>query len=172
MGMKPHVKAIGFVLFLCMFLPPAVGAAERAPEWELNDLDGQPRRLEEWRGEWVLLKLGATWCRDCAQQLVELGKVRDELDAMGVEVLDIFLREDRYTVNKYWRKKSTDVYKPTILYDYRGKLVRDYAVMAIPQLILVDREGMIAWRGPYTPGPELVEVLKRHIVADPGAGQP
>ena len=81
-------------------------APEPAPSWELNDLSGQAHRLEDWRGRWVLIKLGTTVCPNCALELEELGKIQDRVHALGVEVIAIYLREDRYTVKKYWKKKG------------------------------------------------------------------
>ena len=144
----------------------AVGAVpEMAPGWELNDLSGKAHRLEDWRGRWVLLKLGTTTCPNCALELKELGAVRDRVEALGVEVIAIYLREDRYTVKKYWKKKAEDDYRPIILYDYRGYLIRDYGVSIIPQLVLVDPEGRKVWQGLYTPGPKLVEILEAHVTS-------
>jgi len=142
------------------------GSAELgpAPSWELNDLEGQPRRLEEWRGRWVLLKLGTTQCPNCTQELEELAGIEGDLTELGVEVLDIYLREDRYTVQKYWKKKTT-AYRPTILYDYRGGLVRLYGVSMIPHLFLVNPEGRIVWEARYTPAPALLAALREQVDA-------
>lgn len=156
------------VILMCSLLlavPFSVAgtAPETAPGWELNDLSGKAHRLEDWRGRWVLLKLGTTTCPNCALELKELGKVQDRVRALGVEVIAIYLGEDRYTVNKYWKKKGQEAYRPIVLYDYRGYLIRDYGVSIIPQLVLVDPAGRKVWQGLYTPGPELVEILEAHV---------
>lgn len=146
----------------------AVASAELgpAPSWELNDLEGQPRKLEEWRGRWVLLKLGTTQCPNCALELEELARIEGDLKVLGVEVLDIYLREDRYAVKKYWAKKTTP-YRPTVLYDYRGGLVRSYGVSMIPHLFLVDPKGDIVWEARYTPAPALLAALQERVGAAP-----
>jgi alkyl hydroperoxide reductase subunit AhpC len=133
-----------------------------APAWELNDLQGEPHRLEEWRGKWALLKLGRTDCPNCALEIHELAKIKDRLGEMGVDVIDIYLREDRYNVKKYWQKKDSD-YQPTVLYDWKGGLIRSYGVSIIPRLFLVDKDGVIVWEGGYTPAPELLAILESHI---------
>jgi peroxiredoxin len=162
---------VAAALWLPATLPVAAAAAPGpAPGWELNDLAGVPHRLEDWRGRWVLLKLGTTTCPNCALELEELGKVQDRVQELGVEVIAIYLREDRYTVKKYWKKKGEEAYRPVVLYDHRGTLIRDYGVSVIPQLVLVDPEGRQAWRGWYTPGPQLLEILEEFVAAGlPGA---
>ena len=164
------VIALGCLLLQAI---PSIAAGitpEPAPSWELNDLSGEAHRLEDWRGRWVLLKLGTTICPNCALQLEELGKIQNRVQALGVEVIAIYLREDRYTVKKYWKKKGEEAYRPIVLYDWRGYVIRDYGLSVIPQLVLVDPEGQKVWQGWYTPGPTLLEVLENHVSSRlPGA---
>lgn len=157
---------------LVVLLTAGIGAAEPrpAPGWELHDLDGTPHRLEEWRGKWVLLKLGTTQCPNCALQMQEFADVEKDLAALGVEVLDIYLREDRYAVNRYWEKKNFR-FRPTVLYDHKGGLVRDYGVSIIPHLFLVDPQGRIAWEAGFTPGSSLISSLSA-LVGSPAPKSP
>jgi len=151
-------------LVMGVFLAAASWAGEpkTAPSWELNDLEGTPHRLEDWRGKWILLKFGTTQCPNCALQMQEFADVEKDLAGLGVEVLDIYLREDRYTVNKYWKKKGF-TFRPIILYDHRGELIRDYGISIIPHLFLVDPEGRIAWEGRFMPGPALLAELQQRV---------
>ncbi|MDW7709242.1 MAG: TlpA disulfide reductase family protein [Deferrisomatales bacterium] len=154
--------------FAVLAVLPAGARAEPlpAPSWELNDLEGKPRALEDWRGRWVLLKLGTTVCPNCAQELQELAGIDDGLRELGVEVVAIYLGEDRRTVRRYWAKRKAP-YRPAILYDPRGGLVRSYGVSVIPRLFLVDPEGRIVWDAGYTPGPELLGVVEGHLAGVP-----
>lgn len=133
-----------------------------APTWELNDLQGEPHRLEDWQGKWKLLKLGRTDCPNCAVELEELAKIEDRLKQLGVEVIDIYLREDRYTVKKYWQKKDIG-FRPIVLYDWKGGLLRSYGVTFIPRLYLVNQGGVIVWEGGYTSGPELLKIVEARV---------
>jgi peroxiredoxin len=136
-------------------LPPA-------PAWQLNDMNGGERRLEEWRGKWILMKFGTTHCPNCSIELEEMAKIKDQIQALGVEVLDIYLRERKYNVKKYLEKLNVD-FKPTVLYDWRGTLITDYGVSIIPHLVLVDPKGDIAWQGEYTPADELLKLMEAKV---------
>ncbi|GAB4256191.1 MAG: hypothetical protein Kow0092_02050 [Deferrisomatales bacterium] len=168
--MRPVAFAVALIaLLLAPGTPPAGATAPLAPSWELKDLDGNLHRLEDWRGKWVLLKLGTTTCPACAEQLMEFDAHRDELDRLGVEVVDIYLREDRYSVRKYWERKAL-AFRPVILYDWKGSLLREYRVSLIPQLVLVDPEGAMVWTARYTEGSELVTVLRNWVAAGTSGG--
>ena len=135
-----------------------------APTWELYDLNGTERRLEEWRGKWILMKLGTTHCPNCSAELEEMAKIKDQIQALGVQVLDIYLREKKWNIQRYLEKVNVD-FKPTVLYDSRGSLISDYGVSIIPHLVLVDPEGDIAWQGEFTPADELLKVMEAKIRA-------
>lgn len=164
---SPPVRAGLVGLLVLLQLAGATAAAATlvgrpAPGWALNDLGGSPRRLEEWRGQWVLLKLGRTVCPDCAREFSELEKVRNRIETLGVQVLDIFLYEDRYTVKKYIEKTIRN-FRPTVLYDWTSRTTRDYGVSIIPHLVLVDPAGIIVWESNYLNGPKLAESLETHV---------
>lgn len=61
-----------------------------APQLRFRDLDSNEwRRLEDYRGEVVLLNLWATWCPPCLDELPELNRFRQTYGSKGVEVITI-----------------------------------------------------------------------------------
>ena len=55
-----------------------------APEFTLNDLDGQPVSLSQFRGEVVLLDFWARWCGPCIGDLPYLRKIKEKTDDQPV----------------------------------------------------------------------------------------
>ena len=41
----------------------------KARDFTLNDLNGRPSSLSDYRGQWVWLVFWATWCSACAQEM-------------------------------------------------------------------------------------------------------
>ena len=60
----------------------AVDAASDAgpvyPAFQLPDLDGQPRRIDEWPGKHLVLNFWATWCAPCRREIPLLKAFQDE----------------------------------------------------------------------------------------------
>jgi len=66
-----------FVLFVSGHNAESVNAApagysEKAPEFELKDMQGVKHRLSEYRGKVVLINFWASWCRECLTEMPSL----------------------------------------------------------------------------------------------------
>jgi thiol-disulfide isomerase/thioredoxin len=53
------------------------------------DLDGRPVRLEELRGQVVLLNVWASWCGPCRREIPSLAELHRELGSRGLRVIGI-----------------------------------------------------------------------------------
>jgi cytochrome c-type biogenesis protein len=70
--------------------PPAANAKfDRAPDVELQTLEGQPFRLTALRGHVVLLNFWATWCIPCRAEIPEFNAMQRELKLKGLEVVGV-----------------------------------------------------------------------------------
>ncbi|HEX4870738.1 MAG TPA: TlpA disulfide reductase family protein [Nevskiaceae bacterium] len=65
----------------------ASAAVEAAPELVLTTLDGERRRLAEYRGQLVLVNFWATWCAPCLKEIPLLVKLQAEYAGRGLQLL-------------------------------------------------------------------------------------
>jgi thiol-disulfide isomerase/thioredoxin len=61
-------------------LPVGPEVGQRAPDFQLSDLDGNIHRLSDLRGQRVLLNFWATWCPPCR---AEMPAIQEFVDAHG-----------------------------------------------------------------------------------------
>ena len=74
------------------------GRADAAPavaraDLTLNDLDGKPHRLDEWRGQLVLLNFWATWCTPCLKEIPLLVETQQQHGPRGLQIVGIAMDE-------------------------------------------------------------------------------
>lgn len=73
--------------------PDVARIGDLAPELQLPDLDGRPRRLSEFRGRPLLVNFWASWCSPCIEEMPLLDAYAGDQDAKGTQVLGIALDE-------------------------------------------------------------------------------
>ena len=154
-----------FVLLVGLFTAEAfaVGLQEEAPDFMLKSLDGANLRLEEYRGQVVLINFWASWCGPCRQEMPLLDRLHHRYEDTGFAVLGVNVEGDADGAQEIVDK--TNVTFPILIDD--GQRVSElYSLEAMPSTVIVDRDGVVRYihRG-YKPGDEAkyVEVVKALI---------
>lgn len=136
---------------------PLVG--KPAPEVELDMLNGKPFRLGSLRGKVVVLEFWATWCGPCIQTLPEVVRVVRELQDPNLMLVAVNLEEDPKTVTSMLQRLKLDV---AVALDPNGIAGHKYSATAIPQSVIVDRQGNVA-RVFVGSGPQYPDQLRQAI---------
>jgi thiol-disulfide isomerase/thioredoxin len=127
-----------------------------APDFSLKDLDDKQVSLTSLRGKVVILDFWATWCGPCKMSMPLLDKFYTDSKPKDVVV---------YGVN-VWERGGTDKVKPfltergvhfPVLYG-TNDIASAYGVRGIPTLVVIDKEGKIAYRH-IGYDPTLVDIL-------------
>src|SRR5687768_12411625 len=113
-----------------------------APPFELAALSGGKVRLDQYRGNVVLLDFWATYCKPCMNALPQLEALHQRLGPGGLRVIGISVDEREELVRKAVTRSSVSY--PVL----RGTsdVWNAYGVNALPTLLLIDREGKIIRR--------------------------
>ena len=121
---------------------PAVTPASTAPDFTLRTLSGPNMRLQEQRGQVVLVNFWATWCGPCRQEIPHLNKLYDKYRASGFVLLGVNIDEDA--------KLATDLaarlgVKFPVLLDTDKKVSRLYDMRDMPATVVIDRDGRVRY---------------------------
>ena len=110
-----------------------------APGFALLDLDGLPVDMEQLRGQPVMINFWATWCQPCIRSLPKLVEMSNAMDSKGVKFVGISVDSPRNTSKVKPFASSMGITYPVLL-DPSGELMGELSVMAVPTLIIVDRD--------------------------------
>ena len=124
---------------------------QRAPDFTLKDLSGKTFTLSELRGKKpVLLTFWATWCPACRQTIPLLSDLYRQYGPRGLELISINIAtNDPLPRVQNFQEVNKMPYR--ILYDEKTEVSRAYGVFGIPTSLLIDREGIIQYRGNVLP---------------------
>ncbi|HQR31597.1 MAG TPA: redoxin domain-containing protein [Blastocatellia bacterium] len=121
-----------------------VGAA--APEFELNDLSGQPHSLTSYRGKPTVIAFISARCPISNLYKDRIKAVADEYTQRGVNFIAINSSADE-SVDEVRAHANENNFKFTILKD-EGNVVADaYAAERTPKVYVLDGEGVLRYRG-------------------------
>jgi thiol-disulfide isomerase/thioredoxin len=111
-----------------------------APEFDLMRIDGTPFKLKENRGKILIVDFWATWCGPCIRSIPSLIEISKEYKEAGVELVLVNCEEPETRVRPFLERLKSI---PTVVLDTDGTVSKQYNVAAIPQTVLIDRDGGI-----------------------------
>lgn len=122
-------------------------AGSEAPEIIGQTPDGKTLSLSSLRGKIVLIDFWASWCGPCRREMPAVVELYKKYKGKDFEIFGVSLDENTAA----WKNaiEADHVTWPQVseLKKWDSKVVKDYAVDAIPYSILIDKEGKVISKG-------------------------
>lgn len=135
---------------------PAV-AHSVAPDFSLQDLNGQPLNLADYRGKIVVLDFWATWCAPCRDEIPHLVQLQDKYRDQGLQLVGISMDDGAKPVREFYQQFKMNY--PVALGN--EKVAEAYGgILGLPIAFLIGRDGRI--QAKYT-GEVNMSVLEQEI---------
>lgn len=127
----------------CRALEPELRSGP-APEFSLQDLQGQPVSLQDLRGKFVVLNFWATWCEPCIREWPQLERLAERLaDRDDVVVVAVSVDQDQSLVAPFLARMGLEQTGVRVLWDPTGKLHNTYGSDKLPDTYFVDHDGQL-----------------------------
>ncbi len=132
-----------FVIILIVLFATSLFAAEKAQDFQLENMKGKMVKLSDFQKEGlVILDFWAEWCVPCKNGLPKLNELHEKYDNVNVLAINI----DKP------RKKSAAVsviksnrYKFKTLFDTKKVVQKQFNITNIPRTLIVDQDGTIIY---------------------------
>jgi peroxiredoxin len=116
---------------------PSVG--NPAPDFELQNIEGETVKLSNLRGKIVGINFWATWCAPCVYEMPMFQEMYEEFSS-DLEFLAINNQESEDVVLPFIEKMGLTY---EVLYDPDAQTALNFQVIGFPTTYFVDREGII-----------------------------
>jgi peroxiredoxin len=128
----------------------AVGGS--APDFTLKSNSGKNIKLNEYRGDVVMINFWASWCGPCRQEMPALEQLYSKYKDLGFVILGVNIDEDSSKAVSMLSKIPVSF---PVLFDSSKKVSDMYGVSAMPTTYLLDRDGNLRYlHKAYKPGYE------------------
>lgn len=133
----------GFALVACAAAAQAATVpGAMAPDFTLKALNGPNLRLQEHRGQVVLVNFWATWCAPCRREMPHLNKLAEKYGKSGFLLLGVNVDDDA--------RKAADAaasygLKFPVLFDTDKFVSKAYDLKTMPSTVVIDRNGRVRY---------------------------
>ncbi len=136
-----------------------ISVGDQVPDKELPVLGGKGNgEIADYRGEWVLVNLWASWCIPCRQEAPVLDRFARRYRGRGVRVLGIDVQDNSDDALAFVRQYHVRYPQLRSIGDERSAA---FGSTGVPENFLVNPRGRLAfiWRGPVDE-----QILQKQIV--------
>jgi peroxiredoxin len=134
-------KISSLLLDLNDLKPVEIG--EKYRDFSMSNQNGIEKKLSDLNGKLVLLEFWASWCVPCRQENPNLVKTYNIFKEMGFEIFSVSLDDNKENWLKAIQKDGLFWEHVSDLKGRNNKAALLYRVNAIPQNVLIDKNGVI-----------------------------
>lgn len=117
-----------------------VGPGTAPPALDAPDLAGEMVRLQDLKGQVVLVDFWATWCAPCRESLPYYAALQKRLGPEGLTILAVSIDDEKSNVTRFMKRLGPGL---RVIHDADKRIVGRYAPPTMPTAYLIDRSGKV-----------------------------
>ena len=127
-------------------IPVGTKIGDLAPEFTLEDLQGESISLSDFRGKVIILDFWASWCPPCRSSMPHLEELRKRYQSEGLVVVAVSLDPNMADISTFL--EENEFMDLLVLWESPTAAQRVktlYGVSGIPHPFVIDRQGIIRY---------------------------
>jgi len=133
-------------------------ANKTAPVFSIKSISGKYINLKNYRGKYILLDFWATWCAPCMKEIPLIKNIRKEYSPAKLAIIGISWDRNLTRLEEVITQEGMNW---TQIYDRDAEIINLYGVHSIPQLFLINKEGIVVYESRESDRHELLNILKK-----------
>ena len=133
----------------------------KAPDFTLNDINGNPVTMSEVKGKIKIIDFWASWCGPCRLNNPALKKLYDEYHEKGLEIIGVSLDTKKNAWEQAIEKDGLSWINISSLKGWKCDVIRLYNVTGVPALFILDEYNNIIATG--LRGEQLKQFLQENL---------
>ncbi|MET3696161.1 peroxiredoxin [Bacillus oleivorans] len=136
-------SAVGYALYsnLTQADRETIGVGDKAPNFALEDMEGNVHKLSDYEGQGVFLNFWGTWCEPCKVEMPYMENQYSYYKDDGVTILAVNVGESTMAVEKFVEEYGMTF--PVLRDTKSSEVQRAYNIAPLPTTILINPEGVI-----------------------------
>ena len=114
-----------------------------APNFELEDIDGEAFDLKSTRGQWVFLHFWASWCGPCREEMPTIQALSEIIDEDKLHFVLVNTAEDEDTIFMFLGDVAKNL---TSMMDQDGQVTEIWKPRGLPTTFLIDPDGKVRYQ--------------------------
>jgi peroxiredoxin len=120
-----------------------ISIGHKAPEFTVNGIDGNPIKLSDYKGKYVMIDFWASWCQPCRQENPNVVKQYNIFKGKGFNILGVSLDKGKPEWQKAINDDKLTWAHGSDLNGFEGPTEALYHIEAIPSNFIIDPQGNI-----------------------------
>ena len=136
-----------------------------APDFTLQDIDGEKFTLSETKEHWIFLHFWASWCGPCREEMPAIQRLDDSFQDDHFKIVMINTAEDEDTIFEFLGAINVEL---NSLMDVDGQVTEVWKPRGLPTTFLINPKGEIKYQaigGREWDSPEYIQFIKRLIAS-------
>ena len=125
-----------------------------APAFALPDIHGRQVRLDDYRGQVVVLNFWAFWCDTWKAEMSHLQELIPRQEELGFRLIAISV--DGTRLPEFQQRTAMSNTPFPVLMDVGGQVCAGYRVAHVPTVVIIDRAGRVRYTAVGYPGNHVV----------------
>ncbi|OZM56287.1 hypothetical protein CIB95_12770 [Lottiidibacillus patelloidae] len=123
-------------------LEVGIKIGNKAPDFTIENLEGETVSLSDYQGKKVILNMWATWCPPCRAEMPDMQRFYEKYANQGVEILAVNMTSQDTVSSIEEFKEELGLTFP-ILLDIHNEVGVTYRVLQIPSTWFINNDGVI-----------------------------